>query len=141
MRDAVADRLRKRLIERGVARAGVERLLAELGDHFDDLVAASIEAGTEADRAEAEAERQLGAAEDIERAALAQPALRSWAWRWPRLALIVYPAAWAVTLPAVPILAGIRHADSILRWLICVGGGALVTAAILLVLQLSITLA
>lgn len=136
-----ADRLRRRLVERGVAPRRVERLLVELGDHFDDIVAASQDAGMDRQQAEARAEHELGTAADIERAVLSQPTLRGWAWRWPMLARVVYPAAWMVALPLVPIVAGLRHADSIVRWAICLAAGAGVTAAILLLLQLSIRLA
>ncbi len=141
MRRPAADRLRSRLVERGVAQREVERLLDELGDHFDDLVAASLAAGIDRARAEARAEAQLGDVADIERAVLAQPSLRSWAWRWPKIARLVYPAAWLAALPLVPIAAGMRHADSIVRWTICLAAGAAVTATILLMLQLSIRLA
>jgi hypothetical protein len=141
MRSRAARRLRSRLIERGVAPRHVDRLLAELGDHFDDLVTASLEAGLGREQAEARAERRLGALPDIERAVLSQPSLRSWAWRWPMLARVVYPAAWLAALPLVPIVAGMRHADSIVRWVICLAAGAAVTAAMLLLLQLSIRLA
>lgn len=141
MRSRAAQRLRTRLVERGVAPRQVERLLVELGEHFDDLVAASVEAGLHREEAEARAERQLGAAADIERAVLSQPSLRSWAWRWPMVARVVYPVAWLAALPLVPVAAGMRHSDSILRWMICLAAGAAVTAAMLLVLQLSIRLA
>lgn len=141
VREQSARRLESRLVERGVPRRRVERLLAELADHFDDHVAASLDAGMNRQQAEARAERELGTAADIERAVLSQPSLRGWAWRWPMLARVVYPAAWVAALPLVPIVAGIRHADSIVRWIFCLASGAAVTAAMLLVLQLSIRLA
>lgn len=141
MREQLARRLETRLVERGIRRREVKRLLDELGDHFDDLVDAAVDAGIPRHEAETRAERQLGTAQDIERAALSQPALRSWAWRWPVVASVVYPAAWLAALPLVPVLAGMRHAGSIVRWMICLLAGAAVTATMLLLLQLSIWLA
>ena len=69
----------------------------------------------------------------------AQPALRSWAWHWPRIALLVYPAACLLALPAAPVMAGVRHAHDIMRWTACLLLGGLVTASIILVLGLAIS--
>ena len=69
-----------------------------------------------------------------------QPGLKSWAWRYPRVAMLVYPLACVAALPAVPIIAGVRHAPHVIRWAACLFIGAFVTAAMFLLLQLSITL-
>ena len=56
------------------------------------------------------------------------------------LALIVYPLACFVALPAVPVIAGVQHASEVGRWLTGLLLGGLVTATMFLVLQLAITL-
>jgi hypothetical protein len=70
----------------------------------------------------------------------ARPELRSWAWQHPRLAMAVYPLACVAVLPVVPLIAGVVNAPVLARWAGCAVLSGLVTAAMLLVLQLVITL-
>lgn len=73
-------------------------------------------------------------------AARARPELRGWPHRSPHLALVVYPLSCAAVLPAVPVIAGAAHAGNLVRWAACIVLGGLVTAAILLFLELMILL-
>lgn len=96
----------------GLPPSRVERLLRELEDHYADL---------------ADVARSL-------------PELRGWAFRYPLVALLVYPLTCLAVLPAVPVLAGVAHASQIGRWVASIALSGLVTATLLLVLQLAIFL-
>jgi len=50
-----------------------------------------------------------------------------------------YPTTLAL-LPAVPVMAGIAHVGYLARWLMCIFLGGVVTAAMFLLMQLSIVL-
>lgn len=131
-------RLRQSLFAAGVAAHFAERTVAELEDHFEDLVDAGCADGLARPDAERRAASVLGGFDVLAAAVRQQPELRSWAWEWPRVACVVYPLACFAALPMIPISAGIDRAPEIGRW---VGGivlAALVTATMLLVLQLSI---
>ena len=84
--------------------------------------------------------RELGDMDLIAVEICSRPELRSWAANFPRLALVVYPLACVAVLPALPIIAGIANASHLGRWIACALMSGIVTAAMLLVLQLSITL-
>lgn len=90
--------------------------------------------------AERQAIRQLGDIDLLANAVCARPELRSWAADYPRIALVVYPLACLAVLPAIPFIAGVANASYLARWIACALLSGLVTATILLVLQLSITL-
>ncbi len=64
--------------------------------------------------------------------------LKAWPYRYPVVALIVYPIACLVALPAVPVLAGVTHAPQLLRWGASLLLAGLLTTVLLLLLQLSI---
>lgn len=131
-------RLAGRLQKAGIQPRIVQRAVGELRDHYDDLVAAATRSGaTEAEAGEIAA-RQLGDPETIASAMAAQPGLKTWAFRHPRLAMLVYPIAWIVLLPAVPVVAGVNHASAVARWGTSLLAAGLFTAGLLLVLQLSI---
>lgn len=132
--------LRNSLLRSGIAPGHVHRTLTELNDHYEDLVEAAIEDGFQPDEADARALRKLGEFEEIAEAMNDQPRLKSWAWHYPRLALLLYPLACVAALPVVPVIAGVQHAPSLVRWATCLFLGGLVTAGMFLVLQLSITL-
>lgn len=132
--------LRKNLIEAGLGPRHVHRTISELDDHFDDIVEASLEDGLSLTDAEQRAMQSLGDFNDIARAMDACPDLKSWAWHFPKLALLVYPLACVAALPAAPLIAGAQNAPQLGRWLTCLLLGGLVTASMFLVLQLSITL-
>ena len=132
--------LRNELLESGISPSHVHRAITELDEHFEDLVHAGLEDGREHSVAESIALQALGDLAEVSKAMRQRPELRSWAWRHPRLALIIYPLACVAALPAVPVIAGVQHASQIARWAICLLVGGFVTALMFLVLQLSITL-
>ena len=127
------------LLRAGTAPFHVRRIVSELSDHFDDLVEARRAEGFDLHNAERRAGTALGDLQNVAIAIKQVPQLKSWAWRWPRLALLVYPLACAVALPAAPLIAGAQNAGQVMRWIACVMLGAFVTAAMFLLLQLSIT--
>lgn len=131
---------RSHLLRAGVAPRNVRRAVMELTDHYDDLVDDAVTAGLRRTDAERRARRELGDLESIAAEIAARPELRSWAWQHPRLALLFYPIACVAVLPAVPLIAGVANAPAVARWAGGVLLGGFVTAAMLLVLQLVITL-
>ncbi len=134
------DRLADELRRAGVANRHVRRATLELRDHFDDLVDDALLDGQSEAEAERRAAERLGELDTIAASIRAQPELRSWAFRWPRVALVVYPLACVAALPAAPVIAGLHNAPILGRWAACLLLGGLVTASIMLILQLSITL-
>ncbi len=130
--------LEQRLLLAGTAPAVASRMREELEDHYADLVDAGCAEGQSAESARHAAAALLGDLELLVQVAGGRPELKSWAWRWPRLASTVYPVAFVLALPVVPIAAGVAHAPAIFRWAGCALAGALVTAAIFLGLQLAI---
>jgi hypothetical protein len=77
-------RLRERLIQGGVARRHVRRMLAELSDHYEDARAQEMANGRDAATAAAAAWQRLGAEDDIAHTILCRPELRSLPARFPR---------------------------------------------------------
>lgn len=122
----------------GIAPRHRRRTVAELDAHLDDLEDALADQGMSRDEAAREAARQLGDLDDIAAAVTARPELKCWHLRWPRAASVVYPVACVAVLPLVPVVAGVHHAPAIARWAACLVLSAGFTAALLLVLQLSI---
>lgn len=134
------DALERQLLRDGIAPRHVRRTIAELEDHFDDLVATCRQRGLPQQAAECRALAQLGSLDDIGVAIAAQPDLQCWYRRWPRAASLLYPVACAAALPFVPVVAGVQHAPSIARWSACLLLSAGFTAALLLAMQLSLYL-
>ena len=128
--------MRDRLLAAGLSPAHVQRTLTELSDHFEDLLAEAEAGGAE--NAEQQACEQLGRLDVIAAELCRAPDLKGWAWRWPRLALVVYPLACMIALPAVPIVAGVEHAASVMRWMAGLLLAAMITAGMFLALQLAI---
>lgn len=132
--------LRNELLRCGISPQHVARTLNELDEHFDDLVDEQLSAGSSRQAAELAALKRIGSLDTVAKQMQQTPELKSWAWRWPKLAVIIYPLACLVALPAVPVYAGVRHASSIGRWLAGMLAAGFVTAGMFLVLQLTITL-
>lgn len=133
-------RLRKELIRSGIAPRHVRRTLDELSDHYEDLVEQGLSDGATRLEAHAHASDILGDIHDIGDAVRARPELRSWAYRFPRVAALVYPLTFLVLLPAAPVFLGYAHANYVARWVVCLFLSAFVTAVMFLFLQLAITL-
>ena len=123
----------------GVAPQNVVRVSAELNDHFDDLVEDARLNGVDALTAEQIACESLGDLQAIAENIRSRPELKSWTFRHPRLAIIAYPMMCFALIPMVPVIAGVAHASVLARWGACLLFGGLVTAAMFLCLQLSIT--
>ena len=130
--------LRNDLLAAGISPQHVYRAVAEIDEHFEDLVDAHMEEGFSRHRAEQLAVRELGNLEHVSAAMREQAELKSWAWRHPRIALMVYPLACLAALPVVPVRAGYDNAGTIARWATCLVVSGLLTAILFLVLQLSI---
>lgn len=121
----------------GIAPRHVRRTMIELTEHADDLAQEALAAGASDEQARRQAFDALGDPEAIAIAARSQPALLSWAYRYPQLALVVYPLLW---IAVSPVIAGVQYAPRVGRWAACLFLSGLVTAAMILILQLSITL-
>ena len=138
MRDPDFTKLKQRLLENGIPLRHVRRTVAELEDHYRDLVEEAAVSGVSLEDARKQATARLGDMDDVAAGVLACPDLRGWAYRHPRVAMVFYPVACLFALPAVPVIAGVSNAPLLARWgaSLCLAG--LVTATMLLVLQLSI---
>lgn len=129
------------LLDQGIAAARARRVTRELADHFDDLCRQRMACGHSQPDAEAWAADRLGDTALISRDLVSRRELKSWAYRYPRFAVFVLPAAWWMLQPAVPFVRGAAYAQSAARWLVCGAAAALITASMMLVLQLTITVA
>jgi hypothetical protein len=132
--------LQKELLRCGIAPRHVRRTVSELSDHYDDLVEEALHDGASRIEAHAYANQVIGEIADIGAAVRARPELRSWAFRFPRVAAVVYPLTFLALLPAAPVFLGFAYGNYVARWIACLAVSALVTATMFLVLQLAITL-
>ncbi len=132
--------LRKELIRCGIAPRHVRRTVSELSDHYDDLVEEALQDGASRIEAHAHANRKIGEVADIGAAVRARPELQSWAYKFPRVAAVVYPLTFVALLPAAPVFLGYAYGNYVARWVACLLVSGLVTATMFLVLQLAITL-
>lgn len=124
------------LLRHGIAPRHAERATGEVRDHFDDLVE-ELQSRGSAD-AQHQAALALGSVEDIVAAMNERRELKTWAFRYPRMALVVYPLACVAALPAAPVIAGISNAPILARWGASLVAAGAVTVALLLLLQLAI---
>lgn len=138
MREPDFNLLAERLLNSGIAPRHAHRTVNEIRDHYDDLVDAAVDEGATSRCAREEAARQLGSMDDFVSAMNARRELKSWAFRYPRAAVVIYPLACLAALPAAPVIAGIANAPLLARWGASLLAAGLFTAALLLVLQLSI---
>ena len=132
--------LRQQLINAGIAPRHVRRTIDELQDHYDDVVEHELEEGADRITACRSALARLGPVDDIVAAVKARPELQSWAFRFPRVAAVLYPLSFVALLPAAPVFIGYANANLVVRWTACLFLSALVTASLFLFLQLAITL-
>ncbi|MCH9694812.1 MAG: hypothetical protein K0U72_09915 [Gammaproteobacteria bacterium] len=140
MRDLDFNALASELIGNGISPRHAHRTVNELRDHYDDLVDAAVDAGANSKRARRHAAQQLGSMDDFVAAMASQRELKTWAFRYPRLAVVVYPLACVAVLPAFPVFAGMAHRDLLTRWGTALLAAGLITATMMLVLQLTILL-
>ena len=138
MREPNFNRLAQRLLQSGIAPRHAHRAVNEIRDHYDDLVDAALDGGASSRNARQLAASQLGSMDDLVAAMNARRELKTWAFRFPHAAIVIYPLACLAVLPAMPVFAGIANASVIARWGASLLAAGLFTAALLLVLQLSI---
>lgn len=140
MREPDFNVLATRLLKQGITPRHAHRTVNELRDHYDDLVDAAVDDGASSRQARLQAADRLGKMDDFVAEMASRRELKTWAFRFPRVAVIVYPLACLAALPGVPVIAGMAHRASLLRWGASLIGAGLVTAAMLLVMQLTIIL-
>lgn len=140
MRDQTFSELRHSLLASGVAPRQVRRMLIELHDHLDDLQQEAVQKGCDPFQAHHRALRAIGDQRLLARKILERPELKTWVYRYPRVARIYYPVAYVLLLPTAPVFAGVARASMIARWGAALMLSATVTAAMFLAMQLSIAL-
>jgi hypothetical protein len=128
-------------LQQGVDLSYARRLGLELAEHYEDLRQEAERTGIAPGEVAGFAAERLGSAGNIAAAVRQRPELRSWSYRYPQLARLALPVTFAVLLPVAPLIAGINHAESVLRWTCCAMLSAIFTAVLLLCMQLSIALA
>lgn len=117
--------LRERLLRAGIAPRHVRRYLAELSDHFADLLVEEQRAGLSHTEAASAALARLGGIDELTVAMIAQPRLRSWSARAPwavfgigaifalvltwLVAFFVLWTGWRIFLPGVDTPFGASH--------------------------------
>lgn len=138
MREPDFNDLATRLVQSGIAPRHAHRTVNEIRDHYDDLLDAAVERGASSREARLLAAQELGRIDDLVSEMSARRELKTWAFRYPRAAMVVYPLACLAVLPAAPVNAGIANAPVLARWGASLLAAGLFTAALLLVLQLSI---
>ena len=126
------------LLQAGGAPRHVNRIVSELEDHVIDLRDEALERGMSENDARAFAMRRIGDQGDIAARMVAVPNMRAWIYRYPRVARLYLPVAYALLLPAFPVFAGIANAGMVLRWTAALMLSAGVTASMMLILQLAI---
>ena len=138
MREPDFEEFRRDLLHRGIVPAIAERTCRELEEHYEDLVAELEAGGAASDAARGRAIDALGKLDDIAVAMSGRRELKTWPYRHPYAALVVYPLACIAALPAVPVIAGVSSATQLARWGASLLAAGAFTAGLLLLLQLSI---
>ena len=140
MREPDFSALANRLLKSGISPRHAHRTVNELRDHYDDLVDAAVDEGANSRNARLSAANELGTMDDFVAAMASRRELKTWAFRYPRLAVVVYPLACLAGLPAMPGFVGIAHRTAVMRWGASLLVAGIITALLLLVMQLSIIL-
>ena len=138
MREPDFSALANRLLKSGISPRNAHRTVNELRDHYDDLVDAAVDQGANSRNARLSAANELGKMDDFVAEMTSRRELKTWAFRYPRLAVVVYPIACLAVLPAMPVFAGIAHRSALMRWGASLLVAGIVTALLLLMMQLSI---
>jgi len=131
---------RSHLLAQGIAPNQVRRITSELSDHLEDLRIEALDSGLSPDDALAHALKRLGNQELIAERILEHAEFKTWVYRYPRVARIYLPLAYALLLPATPIFIGIRNPALVARWGAALMLSGAVTATMFLFMQLSIVL-
>jgi hypothetical protein len=112
----------------------------ELEDHFEDLRDEALASGLDHGEAVRASLDRLGKQQDIAERMLSNVNLKTWIYRYPRLARFYLPVAYFLVLPAAPVIAGMANPAKLVRWGAALMMSAGVTAAMLLCMQLAIVL-
>jgi hypothetical protein len=140
MREPDFNTLATRLLKKGISPRHAHRTVNELRDHYDDLVDAAVDDGANSKTARLCATDALGPMDDFVAEMASRRELKTWAYRYPHLAVVVYPLACLAVLPAIPVFVGIANRTAIARWGASLLAAGLVTSVLLLAMQLSILL-
>lgn len=140
MREIDFNALATRLLKIGIAPGHAHRAANELRDHYDDLVDHAVDEGANGAIARFQATQQLGEIDDFVAEMGSRRELKTWPYRYPHLAVLVFPLGCLVMLPAIPVFSGIANAATLARWGVSLLLAALVTAGMLLVMWTSIIL-
>lgn len=97
------DPLTERLLQEGIAARHARRVVIELREHWQDIVAELESAGQSQEQAEAAADERLGSDDQFVECMLARHELRSWACRRPWLAFTLLPLLGFVAVFALSI--------------------------------------
>lgn len=110
------DPLRERLLRAGIAPRHVRRYIAELRDHFDDLVREEMAAGAASALAQSRSRARLGSDDALAQVMLARPGVRSISARFPWAVFGLAPVAMVIAAiyGAVLIEAGVFDLGSAL---------------------------
>jgi hypothetical protein len=138
MREPDFSALASRLLKIGLSPRHAHRTVNELRDHYDDLVDAAVDGGANSETARFRAAEVLGPTDDFIAEMASRRELKTWAYRYPHLAVVVYPLACLAALPAMPVIVGIANRTAIARWGASLLAAGLVTSVLLLIMQLSI---
>jgi hypothetical protein len=140
MREPDFTALASRLLKRGISPRHTHRTVNELRDHYDDLVDAAVDEGANSKTARRLAADALGPMDNLVSEMASRRELKTWAFRYPHLAVVVYPLACLAALPAIPVVVGIANRSAIVRWGASLLAAGVVTSVLLLIMQLSILL-
>ena len=128
------------LLRSGVRSCHARRATLEISEHLEDLRAEAIANGLRPEVAAASAEQVIGDLGQIADAIASRPELRTWTFRYPRVARAFLPLAYLALLPTRPLFAGVARAPEIARWGVCMMLGAVITAVMFLAMQISIVI-
>lgn len=124
----------QRLLRDGIAANVASRMTDELRDHLADLEADFLRCGETATAAHHSATRALGPLDSVAQATARRPELRNLFMRYPMLGRAVLPVACVISQAQYTV------APRVARWGLFATISAAITAAMMLAMQLSITL-
>jgi len=123
------------LRQAGIIDASAQRLVEELRDHYEDLLAAARERGCDPRRARAAASRAIGSPADIAAVAAQHRELVGFPRRHPLLGCLSRGFVSVIAVPCLPVQYCAHRREAIVRWSASVGLAGLMTAALLLSMQ------
>jgi len=136
----VFGKLQSELLASGVKPKHVQRITLELADHYEDLRLEALNQGVSPAQAQYQAEQRIGEQGKLAERILEQTEFKIWIYRYPRLARIYLPMAYALLLPAAPVFSGMANPTMVARWGAALMLAGTITAAMLLGMQLAIVL-